>query len=78
MSQKGDSKWIFDCGATDTMSFDPNHFISIKNSKNSLIQTANGECVEVRGAGTINILLNIELHNCLFVPNLSHKLFSIS
>lgn len=57
--QKRDLKWIFNCGSTYTVSFDANDFDSIENSKNSLFQTANGECVEVRGASTINIFAKL-------------------
>ena len=60
------------------MTYDPNNLISFDMAKKPLIQTANGECLRVEGAGKINVLPNIQLNNCLFVPNLSHKFLSIS
>lgn len=71
-------KWIIDCGATDTMTYDPNDFISFDKIKKSVIQTTNGECIAVKGTRTINIHPNITLKDCLLVPNLSHKLLSVS
>ncbi|CAO2841169.1 unnamed protein product [Amaranthus hypochondriacus] len=72
------TSWIIDCGATDTMTYDPKDFISFGKITKPLIQTANGECVTVEGTGTIKINPNITLDNCLLVPNLSHKLLSVS
>jgi Pol polyprotein/gag-pre-integrase-like protein len=72
------SKWVLDCGATDTMTYDRNDFISIGTTHKKFIQTASGECITVEGAETINILPGVQLKNCLFVPQLSHKLLSMS
>ncbi|KAI3703312.1 hypothetical protein L1987_73277 [Smallanthus sonchifolius] len=72
------SPWIFDSGATDTMTCEPSDFTSKKQPHRSHIQTANGDVVHVRGGGTVEISPTLKLSNCLFVPSLSHKLLSIS
>lgn len=54
--------WIFNCGATDTMSYDPNDFLTcdkpckniIKTANGEGIKTANGEGIKVEGVG-INV-----------------------
>ena len=38
------SQWIFDCGATDTMTFDPCDLLSTNPKTRTYIQTANGKC----------------------------------
>ena len=73
-----ESGWIFDCGATDTMSYDKNDFSMFDEATKSSIQTADGELTAVRGSGTIEISPTLKLSNCLYVPKLSHKLMSIS
>ena len=73
------SGWIFDCGATDTMSYDPNDFLTYEEpQKKKIIKTTNGEGTKVEGAGTISFSKKVTLNNCLFVPALSHKLLSVS
>ena len=72
------SPWIFDCGATNTMTYDPFDIISPTPTNRTHIQTANGECVSVTEAGTVDISSSIHLNNCLMIPSLSHKLLSIS
>ena len=72
------SPWIFDFGATDTMTFDSTDLLSNGHTNRTHIQTANGECVNVAQAGTIDISSSIQIKNCLLIPNLSHKLLSIS
>ena len=72
-----ESRWIFDCGATDTMSYDPNDFLTHDKPMKNVIKTANGEGIKVSGAGTISLTENHTLKNCLFVPELSHKLLSV-
>ena len=72
------SPWIFDCGATDTMTFDPQDFTHHKPIHRSHIKTANGECVQVQSAGSVHVSPSMHLKNCLLVPSLSHKLLSVS
>lgn len=60
------------------MTYDKNDLIKPTHSKRTQIQTANGECVSVNGAGTVAVSKNIHLNHCLLIPNLSHKLLSIS
>ncbi|GJY60618.1 putative ribonuclease H-like domain-containing protein [Tanacetum coccineum] len=70
--------WIFDCGATDTMTYDLSDFATSTKPTESYIHTANGEKMNVRNGGTIEISPTLKLSNCLYVPALSHKLISIS
>lgn len=77
-THKNKPKWILKCGATDAMTCNQGDFILIGTTNKQFIQTASGELVKVEGERTINILPNIKLKNCLFVPKLSHKLLSIS
>lgn len=58
--------------ATNTMSYDINDILTSVEPKNSIIQTANGENIEVEGAGSIKFSQNITIDKCLFVPKLSH------
>uniref|UniRef100_A0A3Q7F038 GAG-pre-integrase domain-containing protein n=1 Tax=Solanum lycopersicum TaxID=4081 RepID=A0A3Q7F038_SOLLC len=44
------SNWIFDCGATDTMSYDPSDFLSFTSTTRTKIQTANGEFIPITQA----------------------------
>lgn len=69
---------IFDCGATDTMTYDPNDFLNLGSSSKTYIETASGEHVEVKGGGVIEFSRNMKLKNCLYIPTLSSKLLSIS
>ncbi|XP_071729103.1 uncharacterized protein [Rutidosis leptorrhynchoides] len=70
--------WIFDCGVTDTMTFDENDIIFKTKPRKNKIQTANGEIIQVKSGGTIEISPTIKLPNCLYIPALSHKLLSVS
>lgn len=70
--------WIFDCGATDTMTYDSSDIVSSKNTHRTQIQTANGEYIPITQAGTVDVTSNIHLQNCLLIPNLTHKLLSVS
>ncbi|KAJ0828126.1 hypothetical protein HanRHA438_Chr17g0833631 [Helianthus annuus] len=42
------SSWIFDCGATDTMTYEPSDFVSTKKPNRTHIKTANGESASVK------------------------------
>ncbi|KAH6781261.1 hypothetical protein C2S51_006554 [Perilla frutescens var. frutescens] len=70
--------WIFDCGATDTMTFDASDLCTQSRPSKTHVFTASGEITPVHGAGTISISPTLKLSNCLYVPDLSHKLLSIS
>ncbi|KAJ9553092.1 hypothetical protein OSB04_017137 [Centaurea solstitialis] len=72
------NSWIFDCGATDTMTFEKSDLCSISKPPKSQIQTANGGIIPVKGGGTIEISPTLKLSNCLYIPSLTHKLLSIS
>ncbi|XP_076933537.1 uncharacterized protein LOC143599475 [Bidens hawaiensis] len=76
--EKNNDSWIFDCGATDTMTYEISDMCLMSKPKKSRIHTANGEVLQVKGGGTIQISTNMKLSNCLYVPSLSHKLLSIS
>ena len=78
LSHNTNSQWIFDCGATDTMTFDPSDFLSTHPTNRTHIQTANGEYVPVAQPGPVNISPSLHLKNCLLIPSLSHKLLSVS
>ena len=78
LSKPNFAPWIFDCGGTDTMTFDFSDLLSNVPTNRTHIQTANGECIRVTQARTIDISFPIHLKNCLLVPSLSHKLLSIS
>ena len=78
LSHKPHSQWIFDCGATDTMTFDPCDFLSTHPTNQTHIQTTNGECVPVDRARPVNISPSLHFKNYLLIPSLSHKLLSVS
>ena len=73
-----DNGWIFDCGAADTMFFDPNGFLTCERPNKNIIKNTNGEGIKVEGVGTISFSKKLTLNNCLFVPALSHKFLSVS
>ena len=68
------SKWIFDCGSTYTMTFDPNDMLISGPTSRSHIQTANGECARVDRADPVDVSHSIHLKNYLLIRSLSHKL----
>ena len=68
------SSWIFDCGATDSMTYDSANLLNTVTSSRTQIQTANRERVDVTRAGTVEISPKINLQNCLLIPSLTHKL----
>ncbi|XP_057518458.1 uncharacterized protein LOC130799377 [Amaranthus tricolor] len=70
--------WIFYCGATDTMTYDPSDLISQTHTPRHKIHTANGDFVNVTKAGSVAISPSLQLNNCLLIPKLTHKLLSIS
>ncbi|KAL9997937.1 putative RNA-directed DNA polymerase [Helianthus debilis subsp. tardiflorus] len=76
--EKNSGSWIFDSGATDTMTFELSDMSSMTKPQRTQIHTANGGTMQVKGGGTIEIVPTMTLSNCLYVPSLSHKLLSIS
>ncbi|XP_071699211.1 uncharacterized protein [Rutidosis leptorrhynchoides] len=72
------NEWIINCGATDTMTFNKNDIIINTKPNKTKIKTANGGIIQVKGGGTVEISPNLNLKNCLYVPDLSHKLLSVS
>ena len=77
-TSKKSTKWIFDCGATDTMTYDRRDLVTCSVPLKSSIQNANGGVSPVYGAGTVEFSPSLKLKNCLYVPSLSWKLLSIS
>ena len=75
---KKDTNWIFDCGTTNTMSFDASDFSDVTTTRKKYVQTANGHRIPMQGAGTIQISPTLQIKNCLYVPTLAHKLLSVS
>ncbi|KAF5781204.1 putative RNA-directed DNA polymerase [Helianthus annuus] len=73
-----EQSWIFDCGATDTMTYEKSDFVTSTKPTKSYIHTANGETMSVKNGGTIEISPTLKISNCLYVPSFSHKLLSIS
>ncbi|KAJ0954534.1 putative GAG-pre-integrase domain-containing protein [Helianthus annuus] len=78
INQSKNSAWIFDSGATDTMTFEPLDIRSMTQPQKSQIHTANNGTMQMKGGGVIEISPTMKLSNCLYVPSLSHKLLSIS
>nr|GEX59161.1 putative ribonuclease H-like domain-containing protein [Tanacetum cinerariifolium] len=76
--KKPSGPWIFDCGATDTMTYEVSDLLKYQSPAKKHIQAANRERMDVKTRGTIEISPSIKLPNCLYVPSLSHKLLSIS
>lgn len=71
------SNWIFDCGATDTMTYDSRNLLSVGFTTQTHIQKANGESIHVDQVGPVDISPTLHLINCLLVPSLSHKLLFV-
>jgi len=78
ISPRKSDQWIFDCGATDTMTHDPYDFNNLSTPIKTHIETASGELVAVQGEGSIVFSKELKLENCLYFPALSSKLLSIS
>ena len=72
------STWIFNCGATNTMTYTPSDLFHTTPTTRTQIQTVNGDCVVVTKTGTVQISPSINLRNCLLIPSLTHKLLSVS
>lgn len=63
--------WIFDCGATDTMTYDSRDLKSVGPMTRTHIQTASGEKIGVLKAGSVDVSLRIRLNNCLLMLSIS-------
>lgn len=75
-SQKSvSSPWIFNFGATDTMTYDARDLTCVSPITRTYIQTASVEKIDVLKAGSVNISPKIHLENCLFIPNLCQNYF---
>ena len=71
-------QWIFDCGATDTVTHDPHDFGSLSTPVKTHIEITNGELVTVQRRGLFVFPKKLKLSNCLYVPALSSKLLFVS
>ena len=71
-------KWVLDCGATDTVTYDSTDFVAPSTTRRKFIANANGESAEVQGAGVIDFSPTMKLSHCLYVSSLSYKLLSVS
>ena len=78
MSHTSHFQWIFDCGATDTMTFDPHDLSSIHSTPRTHVQIANGATIPVHQAGPADISSSLSVKNYLLIPSLSHKLLFVS
>nr|GEY90886.1 putative ribonuclease H-like domain-containing protein [Tanacetum cinerariifolium] len=76
--KKPSGPWIFDCEATDTMTYEVSDLTKISKPRKTHIQATNRERMDLKTGGTIEVSPSIKLPNCLYVPSLSHKLLSIS
>lgn len=72
------SSWIFDCGATDTMTYESFDLLSISHTPCTNIQTRNGDCVDVTRASSVDVSSSINLKICLLIPSLTNKLPFVS
>nr|GEZ57651.1 putative reverse transcriptase, RNA-dependent DNA polymerase [Tanacetum cinerariifolium] len=64
--KKPSGPWIFDCGATDTMTHEVSDFTEISKPRKTHIQAANRERMDVKTEGMIEISPSIKLPNCLY------------
>ena len=61
ISHTSHSKWIFDCGATDTMTFDPHDLSFVHSTPRTHVQTANGATIPVHQAGPADISSSLSI-----------------
>ncbi|PRQ58292.1 putative RNA-directed DNA polymerase [Rosa chinensis] len=73
----GSDTWIIDSGASDHMTYDKSFFTELSPPPVSYVTNANGEAFPVLGSGSVRITPTLELHNVLYVPDLSHHLISV-
>ena len=70
--------WILDSGAIDHMTVDAQDFCHHTAPRQTSIANANGTISSVQEVGTVMLSPTLSLSNTLFVPSISHKLFSVS
>lgn len=70
-----DEHWIFDCCATDTLSFDRSDFSEITKPKKKYVHATNGELALVEGACSIKISPTLKLNNCLYVSTFANNYY---
>ncbi|PRQ49627.1 putative RNA-directed DNA polymerase [Rosa chinensis] len=73
----GSDTWIIDSGASDHMTYDKSYFTDLSSPPVSYVTNANGEAFPVLGSGSVRVTPTLELHNVLYVPDLSHHLISV-
>ena len=73
----GSNTWIIDSGASDHMTYDKSYFNELSPPPVSYVTNANGEAFPVLGQGSVHITPSLQLHNVLYVPDLSHHLISV-
>ncbi|PRQ17544.1 putative RNA-directed DNA polymerase [Rosa chinensis] len=73
----GSDTWIIDSGASDHMTYDKTYFTELSSPPVSYVTNANGEAFPVLGTGSIRITPTLQLHNVLYVTDLSHHLISV-
>ncbi|XP_057529771.1 uncharacterized protein LOC130808310 [Amaranthus tricolor] len=66
-----EGNWIFDCGATDTMSYDPKDFLTRDKPMKDIIKTANGEVIKVSGVGRLKTEFKCE--TCILAKSHKHS-----
>lgn len=76
--------WIIDSGATCHMTSEKSSFSAINCSYRSSITVANGDSLEAKGIGSVNIMVGtndgaetLKLNNVLWIPGLSVNLISV-
>ena len=72
------NSWIFDCGATHTITFDSCDILSIDPTTHTHIKIANDDIVCVDREGPIAISSCLKLNDGLVIPNFPYKLLFIS
>lgn len=77
-------KWIIDSGASAHMCGDKNSFNTLDDQYAMNIVVANGETMECKGMGTINVEVytrngpfKVELKDVLYVPSIDENLISV-
>ena len=70
--------WILDSGATNHMTIDAQDFCQHTAPRQTSIANANDTISSVQEVGTVMLSPALSLSNTLFVPSISHKLFSVS
>ena len=70
--------WIIDSGATDHMTFDSNQILSLSQSSQKCVSTANGASTPVIGEGVVSLTDTLNLESVLVVPSLEYNLLSVA